>query len=1005
MINTQKLFSHFIKSFAAICSCVFLYFVFASTAYAATVELSVNGGSNAAITNGETVTLEWFIDGAVSSCVINNGVGPIDTSSLPTTGSLEVTPPEGATTDYTLTCTGGSSTATVAINPEVTLTTDSFWTTGKRDFNSGEAKVVLEWTSRYATECSRVWLEEAANPGVIIWSTSYGDEYQTAGGMEFDGDNSQYPITRDTTFYIACSNTVTGASSVDSVFVAVTDPDPLPPPTANFRSEEPGGATTVTRDPVTGLAEVELYWNSNSETDQCAFQAYYLDGTPYPLEEPQGFDRWGAVTSQYAGTFYIDFYETTRFEVTCTNFAYSLGGVDYPEESATADITIIVDPAPPIDRSGIPDVTVAITPLSNYVEEIPGVGYGQIPVQFFAENAEECEFSAGGDNTRADGWWGLSDDTFDATTIINLNVGTTTLYATCSRPYDTTYYSPGDPEYESGTESTSVDVVILPTTASAPQAEVYIYGNANYQNASNIWDNSTVETGFCRNSGSASIDASLRSPNCSGGNVTDVTSSATVTFPFVSRSQQTDTYDLTVKYCDENDGFNDFTISTESGFTTTWRSDAVGQYDSWCSSSNEVTRLIGTDITLEDGELITVECNNSADTLKDEQCIFMGFGVGQENGGSLTYDVSSSTGFAEVPVYWASEYAEHCYDAEAVLTDGTRYKFVTGSTYRDQFVTVDLATTTSLEVSCENVESVETTSSIDIIINDTSASVISATTSIDVFECYDPTLPGVRDTETWEWANPDNSNFCEPAVDLNALAPSISFADAIPDNVSGLYDSIEALIAIENLGPGPLLSGNEIEFLSNIEFDLAIRSEFGVNYYQSPSTPGYTDGLAQPPDVDNPTVTPVLTRTFNGIPFGEHELCAYINLDASDNLIFTEWNSDVTNNRICTDVVLPVPPPPMTITANQSVVRSQQTVDVSWDVHTSYPMNCEAIGPGGINTSFDASANDPNPSSFIQTTAPLTSTSKYQLTCEEPITGTVFVEELTVEVLPESEES
>jgi hypothetical protein len=989
------------RLFIFVVATLLLFFVFAPKVHAATVELTVNGGSSAAVTNGQSVELAWYIDGSVSSCVINNGVGPIDTSSLPASGSITVTPPESATVDYNLTCNGGSSVATVAINPIVTLTVNN--PTEELDRITGEADLTVEWTSRYATQCTRVWFERSSSPSTQVWTTSYSDQYDTSGSVSFTSSNAQPAITEDSTFYIECENVVTGTKTTASASLTVSNPSPLPAPTVNISAT---GPTVITRDSITALAETQLQYTSNY-TDECSFQAYYLDGTPYAAL-PEDFDAYGYTTDQTDGIFWwVGIYESTRFEVTCTQLAYTIGATNYPEVSVTDDIIIQVNPPLPLDRTGLPQVTVTATALSNPVYEDAITGYAQVPVHIVTENAESCSYSAygitvdGWPTSRADGWWGQNPSgSKDEVILVNINIGTTTLYGTCERTYDTTNFSPGDPEYEAAIANVELTIVALPSVGLAPDPQAFIYGNAEYLNAWDIWDTSTNRSGFGMNAGMGAVtsfDPSLRSP--SGGGGSNLTVNGSVTFPFVSPDKDSDTYDLIVKYCDENDGFNDFTLTTESGFSASWRSDSTSQYSTWCSGNDEeVTRVVGSDVTLQDGELITITCNNAADPIKNEQCILMGLAVGQNNGGTVTEEVATSTGFATAPIFWGSRYADDCSSPVAVAANGSSYNY-TSDTPKDLFTTNDISTTTTFSITCDR-DGIEDTASIEVQAL-TGAEVVSATTSIEVYECYDPAIPGVRDAEPWEWANPSNSNFCEPAVDLNALAPSISFADAIADNVAGLYDSIEALIAIENLGPGPLSSGNEIQFLGRLNIQSVIAALFGIsNPVETVSTPGFSDGLGTSTD----SVTPVLTRTYDGVPFGDHTLCARINIDGGDNFIFTEWNPDTTNNSVCTSVTLPVPPPPMSISAAREIIRSGQSVDITWTAHTSYPLNCTVLGPGGINSSFDASDNAPNPVSVVQSTTPLTSTGKFKLTCNEPITNTTFTEELTVEVVPEQQE-
>lgn len=973
-----------------------LFWLFAPHAHAQTVELTVNGGSNASITNGQSVLLEWYINGAVSNCVINNGVGPISTAVLPAIGSLTVTPPDSSTTNYSLTCNGGSSVATVAINPIVTLTAED--TTVDLDPVDNDAKVELHWESRYATECTRVWYVKASSPSTQIWSGAYGDQYLTAGWVDID-------ITENTTFYIQCTNVVTGASSVASVAVTVNTPAPQPAPTVYIESTRGSGITTVTRDATTAAAWISLYYKGK-DVDECAFQAYYQNGTPY-ASLPSDFDRYGNPTDDKKGNFYwITIYETTRFEVTCTQFAYTLGGTNYPATSVTDDITITVNPPLPLNRTGIAPVTMSFTALQNPVYTNSLTEIAQVPIQVVTTNAERCHYWAFGTTPDgdpiyggADGWWGQNNSgSKNEVQLVNLEAGTTTLYGRCERPFDLMNFNPGDPEYEVAYAEAEIEIVAIENTTPIPDPEVFMYGNVSYMDVDYMWSNRTALTQFGYNSGygyAYEMDPSLRAPNSGGGSNFNI--NASITFPFQSPDKVSDEYDLIVKYCDESDGFVDYTLTTESGFSTTWRSDSGAQYNAWCSGDDEETvKIIATDLTIDDGELITVSCNNAADPIKGDQCSFIAVIAGQNNGGYVEEVPSAVTGFADAPVFWGSLYAEDCGLAVATAPNGASYTY-TPDTPRDYYDTYDIATTTTFSIRCER-GGIQKSTSLQVRLP--AGEAIGAEASIDVFECYDPSIPGVRDTEPWEWANPSNSNFCEPAVDLNALAPSISFDDAIPDNISGLYDSLEAIIAIENLGPGPLLAGNEIQFLGRLNLQAEIATLFGIsNPLETVSLPGYTSGLGMPP-----AVTDILTRTFDGVPFGQHTLCARINIDGANGLIFTEWNSNPANNNVCTTVTLPVPPPPMAISADRRVIRSGQTADITWTAHTSYPLSCTVLGPGGINNTFDASSNHPSPVSIVQSTAPLTNSGRYTLTCNEPITNTTFTEAIVVEVVPEQEE-
>ncbi len=232
-----------------------------------------------------------------------------------------------------------------------------------------------------------------------------------------------------------------------------------------------------------------------------------------------------------------------------------------------------------------------------------------------------------------------------------------------------------------------------------------------------------------------------------------------------------------------------------------------------------------------------------------------------------------------------------------------------------------------------------------------------------------------------------------PTFDIFAAAPSLSINSATPVGVSGTYDNLDALLLIGKIGlPGLDPAGDGVTYRASLGA-VPLRS-IAIDLSPVATYSGGISAGAQPTSQEFSTA---LTRTFNGVPFGDRELCARVNLDGPPTEF--ETNLDTTNNTNCVNVTIPVPRPPMSITTDRQVVRVGDSVDISWDVDITYVLNCTVTGAGGVNTSFST----PAAGSSITTSA-LNSTSKFVLQCNEPITNTTFTEELTVEVIPESAE-
>lgn len=84
----------------------------------------------------------------------------------------------------------------------------------------------------------------------------------------------------------------------------------------------------------------------------------------------------------------------------------------------------------------------------------------------------------------------------------------------------------------------------------------------------------------------------------------------TATYTF---SGSTGTYDISVGYCDEDDGISSYTLSgSAAGPIASWQGDQpTGEV--WCNPTSLLTREIVTSVTLEQGETITLDCQRDGD--------------------------------------------------------------------------------------------------------------------------------------------------------------------------------------------------------------------------------------------------------------------------------------------------------------------------------------------------------------------------------------------------------
>lgn len=983
-----------------------------NAATAPVLVLTVNGGGVAAVVNDEPVELGWYLDGSVTNCSLiqdNSVTGvstitTIDTSSLPTSGVTMVTPPPNSTTNFILNCDGAVDEVPVNVEPPiVTMSVDQGTDLVNNALTGYVSAVTVRWSSVNATRCSLVSRESATVPlkleSSYLWD-DYWDEYGVSGRIHYDG--SPRYINETTTFYVTCYNDNTGAEDTASITVNVNNPPPPNPPVVNLWSPN---YPNVSRSLLYGYAWVDVGFNSSNAT-WCTERAYYENGVQYANPPNWGAGSW-VLSRNFTG---IQLSTTTIFEITCGRNEVTLGGVTYPATSTTERLQInvlmpggVVGDVTTWDRSTLPPVGATISASPNPTTKVALTGYAGTNATVFRQNASYCFLKA----YRMNAVTGLYTDEFNlsnwtrtlnnnGTSTFAVSLSTTTkLVADCWRDYDRNNPAATPAELDSGHEVVETIVVVIHPDEPAPPPVLYMYGNAVRKSANDLWTNHTEMLGFNNLAGNPQYIE----------NTSALNSSSRISFDFVHPYGADDDYAIHLRMCDENDGESTFRVYVKDVLVGQYTTNSAASPDSLCNGSTATYKRVAQNIAITDGDKITIECDTPAD---GERCRLLDVLFGAE-GNLVTPQVNPVVTSVEQTILVLADNATYCGGSGelghwAYPISAPRYSWWGNKTYTyfdssdhtASMVRTPLATSTRFTVTCWRTGDALTDQE-EVNVYVPFSTTLSAQTTVGSGQCIDDGSFGSFGVQmdAPPGYGPDGDGFCSPMVDLASISPALSIAGAVEDNVNGTYDDLDALIVIQNLGPGGLPANSSVAYKAV----MTLMPVFGLPDMETPA--GDFDGELVAPDVDSITQSSTLTRTFNGVPFGTHTVCARVNLDGSPN--YPEVSDDLANNSSCTTITLPVPRPPMSISTERKLVRNQESATIDWSVNVTYQLLCTVRGPGGLNQSFDTSLVGPDHTDTF-TTSPLSSTGEYQLQCTEPITNTVFTETLRVEMVPDVQE-
>jgi hypothetical protein len=213
-------------------------------------------------------------------------------------------------------------------------------------------------------------------------------------------------------------------------------------------------------------------------------------------------------------------------------------------------------------------------------------------------------------------------------------------------------------------------------------------------------------------------------------------------------------------------------------------------------------------------------------------------------------------------------------------------------------------------------------------------------------------------------------NFNQPNVTFN-LSPGY-------DPVTGRYDSVTIIFQTTNNGGSPTRADADYQ----VRFD---RDNNGYDQTESGSL-----GILNVGQGVN------RTEVFTDVAFSGNRV--EVTVDSSNAV--TESNE--SDNQRVLDMTIPPPNPNLEITVSRQVVRSGETVNISWNTRATYPMNCSVFGPG-INPTINFNPSVAGPTGTRQS-APINAKSEFTLRCTEPTTNTTWTDIATVEIVGSLEE-
>ena len=236
--------------------------------------------------------------------------------------------------------------------------------------------------------------------------------------------------------------------------------------------------------------------------------------------------------------------------------------------------------------------------------------------------------------------------------------------------------------------------------------------------------------------------------------------------------------------------------------------------------------------------------------------------------------------------------------------------------------------------------------------------------------------PNTSDTFTVNCSGPGGSSSDSIAITTrqspNFTTPLVTYTPSGFNAATSQYASMDIIFQTSNNG------GSDTTTSANYQF----RFDRGSNGYDVNTTGAL--GLL------NVSASVNRTETVTNVPLGNNRI--EVTVDSTN--VVNEVNE--ADNVTTLDIVIPPPNPGLNITADRTQVKNGETVQLSWIVAVPYAMSCRVFGPGITTYTFNPSINGQSAGSPM-TSAPIKAKSEFILSCTEPVTGTVFTDNVVVE--------
>jgi len=1067
----------------------------------------IDGPGN--VSPGEDFDVTVTVDGGPAQCTITGistdyifDVGVGYTENTQTVNESNI-PKESGSVKLDISCvvTGGgedagetfSDTVVVIPAPSVSMFLDSGETTVTNE-TDGNIRLRVNWDAENAEDCSFVsWTEIGSGDSGTYSLHWHRNRLPGNSGVQTSGYATIY-LYETTELSMTCYNRSQGVETTEYFTISVEDPVSLGEPYINILKPT-SNPETYNLSPDQTIVRPRIQMKSfNSET------CWDLEATNVDMPgEPHQTSNW--VAASYHST------EIRRDVIIATSTVLSATcGYADKSVSTTTEVTIILqegagEPPPAdgyyYDGTG-PSVIFNVNP-NPVTKTTDGSAYASI--EFVSLGADTCQLRAyettdgitlgnsyNLSNWTRTAWWNQlyagSDLVSELNTTLTLSTSTI-LQSTCTNYAQATFGATQEIR-DAAVHVTQHYIEVEPSPVMVQRPDVWVYAGPSvrkdmyksngsgsesteqYRLTTLSADDRVVMTNIKEQGNIPSWPSIGARPNYvpqADGSILNPMGS--VTFTFDSQEENIERgYNVHVRHCDEGDGDSTWRILTDrEGLVGTYTSDKTISGVSGlnaCNSQTITSALMASDVRLQDGDRVTVECtvdNRGVSSAWGESCYFTDIYLGTGSGSDIEYTTPEGEE-VQNQVMWFSDHATRCDDLVAEQPGGFTYDWSFSTAVAGSVTRAPLNATTTYSVTCENIDGQTETEDTTLILKSVSDEPVvppeefTATYELNLGQCWEK-IPVASDTaddaaDGWRWAeiapaghvrapsgletssdSVERADQCIPLVDLALENTQFIYGDSNPPDIDAT-DGVDNVNGRYSLTVRPFLRNTANYALpadSNLYYKLAL-DQLGAVVEETVTPIEYTNGLAANSTPGTESIDDWTLPT--QVSFGTYNLFAGINhtvVSPSHPVQYPEGtiqpDDTVTggyaDNEDNFTLTLPVPEPPIMVTMPNGdplinntlgvnppppVVRAGTPVVLDWSVNVNYDMTCTASGPG-FSEPITISPNNTNSGGLSPATGSLPevtlqSTAQFQLSCTADAAsgGSPFEYVATIQVTP-----